>query len=97
MDLAAPAGTPIVAAGGGTVTFAGPRGGYGNVVILDHGDGTETRYAHQQRLDVTVGQQVTGGQQIGTVGSTGNSTGPHLHFEVRRNGQPVDPAPLVGR
>lgn len=95
IDFAAPTGTPIEAAAAGTVTFAGVRGGYGNLVIVDHGDGTETRYAHQHRIDVGVGQQVQRGQQLGTVGSTGMSTGPHLHFEVRRDGTPIDPRPWL--
>lgn len=95
IDLAAPTGTPIAAAAAGTVTFAGPRGGYGNLVIVDHGDGTETRYAHQDSLAVVVGQVVAAGEVVGTVGSTGRSTGPHLHFEVRRHGEPVDPAHLL--
>ena len=96
LDLAAPTGTPIGAMAAGTVTFAGDRGGYGNVVIIDHGDGTETRYAHQDRMSVTVGQTVVAGETIGTVGSTGLSTGPHLHLELRRDGEAVDPAPLLG-
>lgn len=96
IDLAAPTGTPIGAAAAGTVTFAGVRGGYGNLVIIDHGDGTETRYAHQDTIAVRAGQQVAVGELLGTVGSTGMSTGPHLHLEVRRDGRPVDPAPLFG-
>jgi murein DD-endopeptidase MepM/ murein hydrolase activator NlpD len=96
IDLAAPTGTPIGAAAAGTVTFAGVRGGYGNLVIVDHGDGTETRYAHQHTISVTAGQKVAAGDLLGTVGSTGQSTGPHLHLEFRRDGQPVDPAPLFG-
>ena len=96
VDFSAPTGTPISAAAGGTVTFSGEQGGYGNVVIIDHGDGTESRYAHQHTLDVAVGQTVRAGDQIGTVGSTGLSTGPHLHFEIRRDGEAVDPAPLLG-
>ncbi len=91
LDIAAPAGSPIQAVRAGTVTFAGERGGYGNVVILDHGDGLETRYAHCQSLDVQVGDSVRAGAQVATVGSTGRSTGPHLHFEVRQDDQPVDP------
>lgn len=91
LDIAASTGTPIAAASGGTVTFAGQQRGYGNIVIIDHGNGTETRYAHQDTIAVSKGQTVTAGQRIGTVGSTGLSTGPHLHFEVRRDGEPVDP------
>ncbi len=95
MDLAAPTGTSVRAAAPGTVTFAGRRGGYGLLVIVDHGDGMETRYAHQSRLDVQPGDTVGAGDQLGAVGATGLATGPHLHFELRRNGTPVDPAPLL--
>lgn len=91
IDMSSPEGTEIRATAGGTVTFAGERGGFGNLVIIDHGNGLETYYAHQSRLDVGVGDLVTAGAPIGAVGSTGRSTGPHLHFEVRLHGQPVDP------
>lgn len=91
IDIDAPAGSPIWAATDGVVTFAGERGGFGKLVILDHGDGVETYYAHQQRIDVSVGDQVAAGHQLGLVGSTGRSTGPHLHFEVRVEGSPVNP------
>jgi murein DD-endopeptidase MepM/ murein hydrolase activator NlpD len=86
-------GASIVAAGDGKVISAGWRGGYGNTVIVDHGNGVVTLYAHQQSggIKVSVGQQVDKGDRIGTVGSTGYSTGPHLHFEVRINGTPVNP------
>lgn len=96
IDLAAPTGTPIAAMAAGTVTFAGWQNGYGNVVIIQHGDGTETRYAHQDTMGVSVGQEVAAGELIGTVGSTGRSTGPHLHLELRRDGDAVDPAPYLG-
>jgi len=95
-DIAAPTGTPIRAAQAGTVAFAGVRGGYGNLVVIEHPDGTETRYAHASRLDVRAGDRVERGAVVAAVGSTGQSTGPHLHFEVRRGGEPVDPAPLLG-
>ena len=91
IDIDAPAGAPIWAADGGVVTFAGERGGFGKLVIVDHGDGVETYYAHQQRIDVSVGDEIAAGHQLGLVGSTGRSTGPHLHFEVRIDGAPVDP------
>ena len=91
VDFGAPMGTPIHAAADGTVVFAGPRGGYGNCTIIDHGNSLATLYGHQSVIGVTVGQKVTKGQVIGKVGSTGMSTGPHLHFEVRVNGTPVNP------
>ena len=91
VDFAAPSGTPIGAAAAGVVVVAGPQGGYGNVVVIDHGNALATMYAHQSRIAVTVGQQVEAGETIGAVGSTGNSTGPHGHFEVRVHGVPVDP------
>ncbi len=97
VDIGAPAGTPITAAGDGIVTWAGERGGYGQLVVIDHGGGVETRYAHQSRLDVTPGQRVAAGEVIGAVGSTGRSTGPHLHFEVRVDGEAVDPADWLRR
>lgn len=90
LDIAAPAGTPIRAAASGVVTAAGARGGYGLTVDIDHG-GVSTRYAHQARLLVRAGQAVAAGQVIGVVGSTGVSTGPHLHFEVRTPAGAVDP------
>jgi murein DD-endopeptidase MepM/ murein hydrolase activator NlpD len=91
VDLGAPYGTPIKAAAAGTVIYAGWLGGYGNLTVIDHGGGLATAYAHQSSIAVAVGQQVAQGEIIGNVGSTGHSTGPHLHFEVRVNGQPVDP------
>lgn len=96
LDFGASEGTPVLAAAQGTVRFAGKRGGYGNVVILEHADGTETRYAHCRDLGVREGDVVAEGQEIGSVGSTGRSTGPHLHFEVRRDGTPIDPATWSG-
>lgn len=91
LDIGAGMGTPIKAAGAGRVLVASYDGGYGNLVVIDHGNGLATAYAHQSQLAVSVGQQVGQGQVIGYVGSTGFSTGPHLHFEVRVNGSPVDP------
>ena len=84
-------GTPIAAAAAGTVIYAGWLGGYGNLTVIDHGGGLATAYGHQSSIAVSVGEQVAQGQTIGNVGSTGHSTGPHLHFEVRVNGQAVDP------
>ena len=91
VDFAAGKGTPIQASASGTVVMAGWGGGYGNVVILDHGRGLRTRYAHMNKIGVRNGQQVSQGQTIGQVGSTGLSTGPHLHYEVWQNGKVVDP------
>jgi murein DD-endopeptidase MepM/ murein hydrolase activator NlpD len=91
IDLGAASGTPIAAVAAGTVIYAGGLGGYGNLVVIDHGGGLATAYGHQSQIAVGVGEQVAQGQVIGYVGSTGHSTGPHLHFEVRVDGQPVDP------
>ncbi|HJR09553.1 MAG TPA: M23 family metallopeptidase [Pyrinomonadaceae bacterium] len=90
-DISAERGTPVFAAGIGTVKFAGTQGGYGQIVIIDHGDGLTTRYGHLSKIEVAVGQELTRGAQIGRVGSTGRSTGPHLHYEVRINEEPVNP------
>ena len=96
VDFPAPAGTAITAAGGGVVRLAGwNTGGYGNLVVITHRLGYESWYAHMQRVDVRIGQNVGGGTVVGTVGSTGRSTGPHLHFEVRLQGTPIDPLPLL--
>ncbi len=90
-DIAAQRGTPVVAAGNGTVTFAGTQNGYGQVVIVDHGGGLTTRYGHLSRLEVAPGQPLRRGELLGRVGSTGRSTGPHLHYEVRVGEEPVNP------
>lgn len=93
IDLDGDTGQEIAAAASGRVIFAGVRGGYGNTVIIDHGGGMATLYAHQSRIAVTYDQEIRVGTVIGYVGSTGLSTGPHLHFEVRLNGAHTDPAP----
>lgn len=92
IDIKAKLGTPIDAAGDGMVTFAGWRGGYGNLVEIDHGGGLFTRYAQLEKVKVAVGDRVAAGQKIATLGSSGRSTGPHLHFEVIVDGENVDPA-----
>ncbi|MEC5408202.1 M23 family metallopeptidase [Paraburkholderia sp. MPAMCS5] len=92
LDLVARTGTPILSAAGGRVVFAGEKPGYGNAVEIDHGNGLMTRYGHASRIVVHVGDLVLPRQYIADVGSTGRSTGPHLHFEVLVNGAPVDPA-----
>jgi murein DD-endopeptidase MepM/ murein hydrolase activator NlpD len=91
VDLGAADGTPIQAAASGTVIYAGWLGGYGNLVVIEHGGGLATAYAHQSRVAVGGGQQVAQGQVVGYVGNTGHSFGPHLHFEVRVKGAAVDP------
>ena len=91
IDIAAASGTPIGAAAAGTVIYSGWLGGYGNVIVIDHGGGISTTYGHQSSLAAGNGAYVAQGQVIGYVGSTGHSTGPHLHFEVRLNGVPQDP------
>lgn len=95
MDLAAPSGTAILAAAEGKVTLAGWNGGYGNCVIIDHGGGISTLYGHASALHVSTGQKVSAGYRIASVGSTGWSTGPHLHFEVMINGEVTDPRPYI--
>lgn len=91
IDIAAPVGTPIIAALDGTVQFAGWRGGYGRLIILDHGGGLTTYYGHASTVLVKVGDRVTVGQLLARVGTTGQVTGPNLHFEVRKNEVPQDP------
>jgi murein DD-endopeptidase MepM/ murein hydrolase activator NlpD len=91
LDVGAPEGTPIRAPVAGVVLSAGPRGGYGNAVEIDHGNGLVTLYGHAAELLVSKGDSVEPGQEIATVGSSGRSTGPHLHFEVRLGGRAVDP------
>lgn len=91
IDFRAARGTAVRAAGPGIIKTAGRIGGYGRVVIIDHGLGVETRYAHLRRIHVAAGDFVPAGAKIGQVGSSGRATGPHLHFEVRRGGDPLDP------
>lgn len=95
IDLAAPTGTPVRAVADGQVRVADGVGGYGRLIELDHGQGWTTRYGHLQAQTVRVGTWVRAGDIIALVGLTGRSTGPHLHFEIRRHGQPVDPLTRV--
>ena len=91
IDIASNQGTAVYASDGGSVTLAGWNGGYGNCIMIDHGNGYVTLYGHLSSISVSVGQTVSQGATIGAVGSTGNSTGPHLHFEVLKNGTRIDP------
>ncbi|WP_365777356.1 peptidoglycan DD-metalloendopeptidase family protein [Novosphingobium sp.] len=95
LDFKGPYGAPIYAAARGTVSFVGQRSGYGNVVEIDHGNGLITRYAHMSGFRTVAGKQVVPGELIGVIGSTGRSTGPHLHFEVRVGDRPVNPRPFL--
>lgn len=95
VDIDAPTGSSIVAAQGGTVNLAGWKNGYGNTVIIDHGNGVSTLYAHQSRIGVQAGEQVERGQFLGTVGATGQVTAAHLHYEVHMNGVPRNPGPWL--
>lgn len=95
LDFPGPMGSPIIAAAQGKVTFVGHRQGYGNCIEISHGNGLMTRYGHLSAFKVKAGQRVDAGTTIAAMGSTGRSTGPHLHFEVRVNGQPVNPRPFL--
>lgn len=95
IDIAVPYGSPVVAAKAGTVAIASWYGGYGNLVVIDHGNGVTTWYGHNSAFAVSVGQTVQQGQVIARAGSTGNSTGPHVHFEIRLNYNPVNPRPYL--
>jgi len=97
IDIAYAMGAPVVATADGEVVASGPAGGYGNLVQIDHGNGIATLYGHNSQLAVTVGQQVKKGQIISYAGSTGKSTGPHVHYEVRVNNTPVDPMKYLVR
>lgn len=92
LDIAAPTGTKIKAVADGTVSYSGVKGGYGNLIILDHGNGITSYYGHCSKLCVNVGKEVKAGDIIAEVGNTGNSTGSHLHLEIRQNGKYIDPA-----
>jgi murein DD-endopeptidase MepM/ murein hydrolase activator NlpD len=95
MDFAAPLGTPVLAVAAGVVTWAGPREGYGELVEIEHGNGYSTRYAHNSAILVKVGDEVQRGEPIARVGSTGRSTGPHVHFEVLKGGVQINPLSFV--
>ena len=95
LDFRGPRGAPIYAAASGTVSFAGVKAGYGKTIEIDHGNGLMTRYAHMSRHTAVAGQRVRAGSLIGAIGSTGRSTGPHLHFEVRVDGRAVNPKPFL--
>ena len=94
-DFGAPSGVSVKATKAGKVTIAKSLSGYGNVVYLDHGNGITSRYAHLSKFSVKVGDTVKQGQEVGKVGNTGVSTGPHLHFEIRINGNSIDPLSKV--
>lgn len=96
VDLDVPTGTPVRAMRGGRVRFAGERGGWGQVVIVDHAREVTTVYAHLSRIEVRTGERVEGRQVVGLSGASGNARGPHLHFEVWIRGKPHDPVPLLG-
>lgn len=95
LDLTAPHGTPVFATANGKVTFSGRSGSYGRMVVINHGGGWETRYAHLHSIRVDDGWRVRRGDRIGTVGRSGNASGDHLHYEIRHNGVAVDPGPTL--
>ncbi|WP_326493105.1 peptidoglycan DD-metalloendopeptidase family protein [Novosphingobium sp. SL115] len=95
LDFRGPIGAPIYAAASGTISFVGVKQGYGNCVEISHGNGLMTRYAHMSRTGASLGQKIDAGAEIGKIGNTGRSTGPHLHFEVRINDRPVNPRPFL--
>ena len=95
LDIATPVGQPVYAPSDGTVVFAGTGGGYGKVLVIDHGYGVKTRYGHLSETFVRIGERVARGQKVAAVGNTGRSTGPHLHYEVRVNGIPENPRKFI--
>jgi murein DD-endopeptidase MepM/ murein hydrolase activator NlpD len=95
IDLAAPVGAPIRAIAQGQVMYADPHGGYGRYIVVKHADGYTSHYGHCDKVEVSPGQRVAAGEILGTVGNSGVSTGPHLHFEIRRNGTPQNPEALL--
>jgi murein DD-endopeptidase MepM/ murein hydrolase activator NlpD len=95
IDLSAPAGTQVRSTADGVVDFAGRSGDFGRLVVIDHGDGWQTRYAHLKKIRVKKGKRVARGMIVGTVGKSGNATGYHLHYEIRRHGRAVDPRPSL--
>jgi murein DD-endopeptidase MepM/ murein hydrolase activator NlpD len=95
LDLSAPKGTRVRATADGVVSFAGRSGDFGRLVVIDHGDGYQTRYAHLKNIEVKEGKRVMRGTTIGTIGKSGNATGYHLHYEVRLHGSAVNPAPYL--
>lgn len=97
LDIAVDFGTPVTATADGLVIYAAPHAGYGNLVIVYHSNGITSRYGHLSRISVEAGQRVKRGDQVGNVGSTGRSTGPHVHYEIRENDQSVDPQRYVGQ
>jgi len=98
LDLGSPVGTPVKPIKEGKVEFAGPRkDGYGNLIIINHGKGLESYYAHLSKIEVLVGQEVKTTQEIGQVGKTGHATGPHLHLEIHQNGLPLNPTTVIAR
>ena len=95
LDIATPIGQPVYAPSDGTVVFAGTEGGYGKVLVIDHGYGVKTRYGHLSEILVHLGDRVGRGDKVALVGNTGRSTGPHLHYEVRVNGVPENPRKFI--
>lgn len=95
IDLSAPAGTQVKSTADGVVNFAGRSGDFGRLVVIDHGDGWQTRYAHLKKIRAKKGKHIVRGTVVGTIGKSGNATGYHLHYEIRRHGRAVDPRPML--